>query len=141
MRIPSDAQCIVDAMQKSTRVLYAYTDGSSRRFRGEATFAGTPSIGTLKQTIDMLRCVTDANLFIPEQVGLLPLRSDMVTNRNDIWHRLDGEVLVETIGHPVGAPHIDMFIDRFLSADWNEEASPALCEIMSPHDIDLALWR
>lgn len=141
MKIPSDAQRIVDAMQKGTKLLYCYTDGTARRVRGEALFAGTPSTGTIKQIVDLLRCMTVRNQFIPEQVGLLPLRHDMVTDHNDIWHTLDGEVLVETIGFPSGAMHIDAFVERFVAADWDVEASPALCEIMSSNDMDLAIWR
>jgi hypothetical protein len=128
-------------MQKGTKLTYAYTDGAARRLRCEVVFAGTPSSGTVQQVADMLRCVTDRNRFIPEQVGLRPLRSDMVTDGDDIWHTLHGDILCEVIGHPSGAPHIDRFVELFLNADWDVEASPALCHIMSSQEIDLVVWR
>lgn len=140
MLVPKDAQRIVHALQLGTRFSYSYVNGESRRLRSDVVFMGVPSAGSLREVAETLRCATIDDLFIPEQVGLLPLRSDMVTSGSEVWHKLEGVILSEVTGCTMNSVHIDSFVEKFVSAEWDERCSPALCHVMSSYDIDHANW-
>jgi hypothetical protein len=135
MKIPNTAQQIIDAMSIGTLFSYSHLTNEGRLLHGQAMFTGTPSNYSIDDAIEILKWSSANNMFIPEQVGLRPLYSDVVFD-GEAWHRLEGPILQEVLGVPLTVTHIDAFIESFTSADWNETESPAYCELMTLYELD-----